>query len=64
MLYSELLLVSEFNVDKYFYDNLNLFFSADGMTFSDVVYRFNANISYSGLLHAVTGDVSFNVKSL
>lgn len=29
-----------------------------GMTFANAVERFNANISYSGLLHAVTADVS------
>ncbi|KAK7507621.1 hypothetical protein BaRGS_00001556 [Batillaria attramentaria] len=30
-----------------------------GMTFEDAVNRFNANISYSGLLHAVTADGLF-----
>ena len=29
-----------------------------GMTVSEAVSRFNSNVSYSGLLHAVTGDVS------
>ena len=29
-----------------------------GMTFSEAVLRFNSNVSYSGLLHAVTADVS------
>ena len=33
------------------------YFSA-GMTFAEAVTRFNSNISYSGLLHAVTQDVS------
>ena len=28
-----------------------------GMSFADVVSRFNSNVSYSGLLHAVTADV-------
>lgn len=31
---------------------------AAGMTVEQAVNRFNANISYSGLLHAVTADVS------
>ena len=31
-----------------------------GMTFSMAVDRFNGNVSYSGLLHAVTADVSVN----
>ena len=31
------------------------------MTFLEAVHRFNCNISYSGLLHAVTADVS-NIK--
>ncbi|GFN83676.1 Dnaj homolog subfamily c member 13-like, partial [Plakobranchus ocellatus] len=30
-----------------------------GMTFNDAVFRFNANISYSGLLHAVTAEGLF-----
>lgn len=30
-----------------------------GMTFNDAVSRFNANISYNGLLHAVTADGLF-----
>jgi len=29
-----------------------------GMSFAEAVSRFNSNISYSGLLHAVTADVS------
>ena len=29
-----------------------------GMTVAEAVSRFNSNVSYSGLLHAVTGDVS------
>ena len=29
-----------------------------GMTFAQAVSRFNSNITYSGLLHAVTADVS------
>ena len=29
-----------------------------GWTYSEAVHRFNANVSYSGLLHAVTGEVS------
>lgn len=29
-----------------------------GGNFADAVFRFNANISYSGVLHAVTQDVS------
>ena len=33
------------------------FFYSDG-NFADAVFRFNANISYSGVLHAVTQDVS------
>ena len=28
-----------------------------GMTYAEAVYRMNSNISYSGLLHAVTADV-------
>lgn len=32
-------------------------FFSDG-NFADAVFRFNANISYSGVLHAVTQDVS------
>jgi len=28
-----------------------------GMTFAEAVSRFNSNVSYSGLLHAVTADV-------
>ena len=28
------------------------------MSFAEAVCRFNSNISYSGLLHAVTADVS------
>lgn len=28
------------------------------MSFEEAVNRFNSNISYSGLLHAVTADVS------
>ena len=28
------------------------------MTFAEAVSRFNSNVSYSGLLHAVTADVS------
>ena len=31
---------------------------SEGMTFHEAVARFNSNISYSGLLHAVTQDVS------
>ena len=31
---------------------------AVGMTFAEAVSRFNSNIAYSGLLHAVTADVS------
>ena len=31
---------------------------AANMTFSETVLRFNCNVSYSGLLHAVTADVS------
>lgn len=34
-----------------------LFFILDN-NFADAVFRFNANISYSGVLHAVTQDVS------
>lgn len=30
-----------------------------GWTFNEAVQRFNANVSYSGLLHSVTADVSF-----
>lgn len=33
------------------------FLCSDG-NFADAVFRFNANISYSGVLHAVTQDVS------
>lgn len=29
-----------------------------GMSFAEATSRFNSNISYSGLLHAVTADVS------
>ena len=29
-----------------------------GWTYVHAVHRFNANVSYSGLMHAVTGDVS------
>ena len=29
-----------------------------GTTVAEAVSRFNSNVSYSGLLHAVTGDVS------
>jgi len=28
-----------------------------GMSFAETVSRFNCNVSYSGLLHAVTADV-------
>jgi len=28
-----------------------------GMNFAEAVSRFNSNVSYSGLLHAVTADV-------
>jgi len=28
-----------------------------GMSFAEAVSRFNSNVSYSGLLHAVTADV-------
>ena len=46
-----------------------------GMTFAEAVQRFNANVSYSGLLHSVTADVRtcivdrsqiyfFNIKSV
>lgn len=31
---------------------------AVGLTFEQCVSRFNSNVSYSGLLHAVTQDVS------
>jgi DnaJ homolog subfamily C member 13 len=31
-----------------------------GMTFGEAVSRMNCNISYSGLLHAVTADVSIS----
>ena len=31
-----------------------------GMSFEEAVSRFNSNVSYSGLLHAVTGDVSIS----
>jgi hypothetical protein len=34
------------------------------MTFDEVVSRFNSNISYSGLLHAVTQDVSLIFKEI
>ncbi len=37
-----------------------VFFPA-GMTFAQAVSRFNSNISYNGLLHAVTADVSYSV---
>jgi len=30
-----------------------------GWTFADAVSRFNANIAYSGLIHAVTQEVSY-----
>ena len=30
-----------------------------GWTFAEAVSRFNANVSYSGLAHAVTQDVSY-----
>ena len=30
-----------------------------GMSFAEAVSRFNSNVSYSGLLHAVTADVCF-----
>ena len=36
----------------------SLFFP-EGMTFHLAVARFNSNVSYSGLLHAVTQDVSY-----
>lgn len=36
---------------------MSSFSHLDG-NFADAVYRFNANISYSGVLHAVTQDVS------
>ncbi|KAK2150998.1 hypothetical protein LSH36_380g05005 [Paralvinella palmiformis] len=39
-------------------DNL-LYYSTAGMTFAEAVSRFNSNISYSGLLHAVTADGLF-----
>lgn len=32
--------------------------SPGGMSFPEAISRFNSNISYSGLLHAVTADVS------
>lgn len=32
-----------------------------GWTFSEAVQRFNANVSYSGLLHSVTGEVRFSL---
>lgn len=35
---------------------------SDG-NFADAVFRFNANISYSGVLHAVTQDVSVSCES-
>ncbi|KAK0045772.1 dnaJ subfamily C member 13-like isoform X1 [Biomphalaria pfeifferi] len=31
----------------------------EGMSFNEAVYRFNANVSYSGLLHAVTAEGLF-----
>ena len=30
-----------------------------GMSFAEAVSRFNSNVSYSGLLHAVTADVCY-----
>ena len=33
----------------------------EGMTFNTAVIRFNSNVSYSGLLHAVTQDVSGSI---
>lgn len=37
--------------------------SLDG-NFADAVFRFNANISYSGVLHAVTQDVSVSFSQV
>ena len=33
------------------------------MSQSEAVFRFNANVSYGGLLHAVTEDVSIHCSS-
>ena len=38
---------------------LNNLFISGNMTFKEAVMRFNANVSYSGLLHAVTQDVGY-----
>lgn len=52
-------------VEFYFYIFcfvLNLYI--EGISFWEVLQRFNANVSYSGLIHSVTQDVSYRFSLL